>query len=349
MQAAFLMEPGRIEIREVPVPEPGPGEVVVKVRTALTCGTDLKTYRRGHPKMPTPTPFGHEFSGEIVAVGSGVNGFREGEAMMTVQTAPCGDCFACRRGRENLCPAAMDGMMLGAYAEYILVPARVVEVNMYKKPETLSFAEAAILEPLACVVHGMRSARFRPDDSVLIIGAGAIGLLHALLARAKGVRNIVVAGHHDYRLNLAREMGADYVIDSNRQGILTRVRELTDGRGPTWVFECTGRPGVWELAAQAVCAGGTVVLFGGCPTGTEVTFDTGKLHYGEVSLVGSFHFTPRDVAQAYRLLADGRLDVRKLITGTQPLSNLEDVFEQLLQGECVKYAIVPDGVERDAP
>lgn len=342
MQAAFLMEPGRIEIRDVPVPKPGPGEVLVKVRTALTCGTDLKTYRRGHPKMPTPTPFGHEFSGEIVATGSGVANFREGDVIMTVQTAPCGDCHSCRRGLENLCPAAMDGMMLGAYAEYILVPARVVDVNMYRKPPDLSFAEAAILEPLACVVHGMRSVRFRHDDTVLIIGAGAIGLLHLLLARAKGARYILVAGHHEFRLNLARELGADYVIDARVQSTAAKARELTDGHGPNWVFECTGRPAVWEEAAQTVSTGGTVVLFGGCPTGTEVTFDTGRLHYGEITLAGAFHFAPHDVAAAYRLLTEHRLDVRKLITDTQPLSNLEEVFEQLLSGECVKYAIVPD-------
>jgi L-iditol 2-dehydrogenase len=347
MKAAFLMEPGRIEVRDAPEPRPGPGEVVVKIRTALTCGTDLKTYRRGHPKMPTPTPFGHEFSGEIVAVGSGVTGFREGDTIMTVQTAPCGECFCCRRGRENLCPAAMDGMMLGAYAEYIQVPARVVEVNMFKKPDGLSFAEAAMLEPLACVVHGMRSVRFGRADTVLIIGAGPIGLLHVLLARAKGAGHIIVAGHHEFRLNIAREIGADYVVDSSRQSLIARARELTDGHGPTWVFECTGRPAVWEEAAQTVAVGGTVVLFGGCPTGTEVTSDTGRLHYGEITLAGAFHFTPRDVEKAYRLLAERRLNVRKLITGTQPLSNLEEVFEQLLLGECVKYAIVPDGLLGD--
>jgi L-iditol 2-dehydrogenase len=344
MQAAFLMEPGRIEMREVPVPKPGPGEVVVRVRTALTCGTDLKTYRRGHPKMPTPTAFGHEFSGEIVAAGSGVSRFREGDAIMTVQTAPCGQCSLCRRGRENLCPTAMDGMMLGAYAEYIPVPARVVDINMFQKPDDLSFAEAAILEPLACVVHGMRSARFGSEDTVLIIGAGAIGLMHVLLARSKGARHIIVAGHHEFRLNLAKELGADYVIDANHQSTVAKARKLTDGHGPSWVYECTGRPAVWEEAAQIVAVGGNVVLFGGCPSGTEVTFDTGRLHYGEITLAGSFHFAPRDVAKAYRLLAKRRIDVRKLITGTQPLSNLEAVFEELLLGECVKYAIVPDQV-----
>ena len=167
MLATLLLEPGRLVLREVDIPKAGPGEVVVKIRTALTCGTDLKTFRRGHPKMPTPTLFGHEFSGDIYEVGEGVTKFAAGDQVMTAPTAPCGSCVYCQKGQENLCSTAMDTMVFGAYAEYVCVPAHIVEHNMFAKPEHLSYSEAAMLEPLSCVVYGMDQVEVHPDDTVL--------------------------------------------------------------------------------------------------------------------------------------------------------------------------------------
>lgn len=341
MKTCFLVEPGCIELREMSIPEPTDGEIVIKVKAALTCGTDVKAYRRGHPKMPMPTPFGHEFSGEIVQERVSVNRFKESDSVMVVHTAPCGDCHYCRRGMENLCADTMKNMVLGAYSEYIKVPRRIVESNIFKKPESLSYEEAAILEPLACVVHGMNPLSIRPDDTILIIGAGAIGLLHVLMAKVKSAHKIIVAGKHPNRLHVAKELGANYIIDAKKENTIEAVMELTRGIGATWVFECTGRPLVWEQSVALVSKGGTVILFGGCPTGTSVTFDTSRLHYDEITVVGAFHFTPRDVAKAFELLANRQINVRKLITGFYPLKDLEKAFDLLIEGQGVKFAIVP--------
>ncbi|MFQ5603989.1 MAG: zinc-binding dehydrogenase [bacterium] len=341
MKSYFLVQPGCIELREVPTPKPELGELIIKVEVALTCGTDLKAFRRGHPKMPMPTPFGHEFSGTIVDAGASANGYSEGDAVMGVPTAPCGDCYFCRRNQQNLCSDTMKNMVLGAYSEFIKIPRQIVENNLFHKPDFLSYESAAIIEPLACVVHGMEPHTIREDDTVLIIGAGGIGMMHILLAREKGAGNILIAGKHAGRLALAKELGANFTIDASEENNREWVRELTRGVGANWVFECTGRPAVWEQAVTMAARGGTVVLFGGCPTGTEVTFDTARLHYDEISLVGSFHFTPQDVAKAYQLLVEKRLDVQKLITDNYPLSDLERAFDLLIHGKGIKFAIQP--------
>jgi L-iditol 2-dehydrogenase len=341
MKSYYLVKPGRIELRDVPKPEPGDGELVIKVEAALTCGTDLKAFRRGHPKMPMPTPFGHEFSGIIVDTGARVNGYHEDDAVMAVHTAPCGNCDHCRRGRENLCQETMNNMVLGSYAEFIKIPRRVVEHNVFKKPADLTFDEAAMLEPLACVVHGFEPLNIRPDDTILIIGDGAIGLLHLLMAKIKGAAKIIVAGKHHERLKLAKELGAAHIINASVQNTVEAVRELTRGFGANWVFECTGRAVVWEQSVAMVARGGTVILFGGCPAGTTVKFDTARLHYDEITLISPFHFTPRDVLNAYNLLAEKKIDVRKLITAHYPLSQLDQVFHLLIRGQGIKFAIHP--------
>ena len=341
MKSAFLVEPGSIELRDVPIPRPDAGELIIKITAALTCGTDLKAFRRGHPKMPMPTPFGHEFSGIVVDAGASVNGYHEGDPVMTVHTAPCGECYYCRRQKENLCEDTMRNMLLGAYSEYIKLPSRVVKSNSFHKPSELSFEEAAFLEPLACVVHGMEPLNLLPEDTVLIIGAGAIGLLHLLSLRAKGISNIVVAGKHAERLKLAEALGAKSLIDAGARNTFEVVRALTGDFGANWVFECTGRPEVWELSFSLAARGGTVIFFGGCPTGTSVTFDTARFHYDEISVVSPFHFTPRDVQKSYQLLAERQIDARPLISGHYPLTDLEHAFDRLKDGHGIKFAIQP--------
>ena len=344
MLATLLLEPGRLELRDVEIPRAGPGDVVVRVRTALTCGTDLKAFRRGHPKIPMPTLFGHEFSGDVHELGEGVTWFGVGDQVMAAPTAPCGTCVYCRKGQENLCSHAMDTMVWGAYAEYVRVPAHIVASNMFRKPSHLSYGEAAMLEPLSCVVHGMDQVQVHPDDTVLVIGAGAIGLMHVMVARALGAGRIIVAGKRENRLRIARAIGADEVIDAETESTSRRVRDLTDGIGADLVIECTGRIAVWEEAPDLARRGGTVILFGGLPQGTLATFDTGRLHYDQITLKGVFHYTRCAVKKAYRLLADNELQVHRLISGTYPLQELRHVFDLLMQkGEegGIKFAVVP--------
>lgn len=344
MLAQLLLEPGKIDYREVETPVPGPGEVVVRVTTALTCGTDLKAFLRGHPKMPMPTLFGHEFAGDLASVGAGVEGFREGDAIMAVPTAPCKACYYCKHQQENLCTAVMDKMVLGAYAEYVRLPSEIVQTNMFPKEASLSYAEAALLEPLSCVVHAMNRVSLRPDDSVLIIGAGAISLLHVLVLRSMGIERITVLGRRRYRAEAAESAGAEVLVAPDAASAYAQVLEGTGGRGADVVIECTGQPAVWEQAIQYVRRGGTLVLFGGCPSGTRVSFDTGRLHYDQITVLSPFHFTPRDVEQAQRLLAEGTINGRPLITDTYRFPDLDQVLTLLQQGQGIKYALVPSAI-----
>lgn len=341
MRAFMLWEPGHISLCEVPRPVAGPDEVVVRVRAALTCGTDVKTFLRGHPKFPMPTPFGHEFAGDVAAVGAGVRDFREGDAVMAVPTAPCGTCYYCVRAQENLCAIVMDAYVLGAFAEYVKLPAHVVGVNVYPKPPAVPYPVAALLEPLACVVHGLETVPLRPDDSVVLLGAGAISLLHLLTLRALGITQVIVVGRRPARAEHARQLGAAMVLVGDLDEVHERVREPTGGRGADVVIECTGQVEVWEAAPSFARRGGTVVLFGGCPPGSHVSLDTQRLHYDQLRVVSPFHFTPRAVRRAYELLTGEGFEGHALISGVYPLAQLPQALEAHQRGEGIKFAVLP--------
>jgi L-iditol 2-dehydrogenase len=336
-RVAVLVEPRRIELREEAEREPAAGAIVVRVRAALTDGTDLKTYRRGHPKMPFPTRFGHEFCGEVTAVGEGVTRFRAGDAVMCVHTAPCGVCFWCARDEEELCERLMPAMLLGAYADSIEVPAPVVERNAFRKPPELSYLEGAFLEPLACVVHSVLRLGARGD--VAILGDGAFGILHALVLRARGVRPILV-GRREERLGVARAYGLE-VVDARSQEAGEAVRERTQGRGADAVVECTGSQSAWESAPSLARRGGTVSFFGGLSAGTRVNLLSDRLHYDEVRIVSPFHFTPAAVREAYETLSARAFDVRPLVTHRYRLSEIANAFARLDAGEGMKACIEP--------
>lgn len=338
MLAAILTKPGSIELQDIKKPEPSEGELLIKVKASLTCGTDLKAFFRGHALIPMPGPFGHEFSGIVAARGKGVSRFREGDAVMSVHSAPCLSCPYCGRGFFNLCENIMASKALGAFAEYILIPKHIVRQNMFKKPEGLSFAEASFLEPLACVVHGMEPLGVEDKDTVLIIGAGPIGLLHLLTAKARGAK-VLMTDIETSRLRTAKKLGADLVFDPLKT--VRTVRDFTGGMGADYVIECTGQPTVWEASVDYVRRGGTVVMFGGCKAGATVCFDAGRLHYDEIDVRGTFHFTPGDVKKAFRLLTTGAIDARKLISGRYRLTEIQTAFSRLLKGDGIKYAIIP--------
>lgn len=343
MRAGYLVAPARVELRDEPEPTPEPGGVVVRVRVALTDGTDLKAFRRGHPKMPMPTRFGHEFSGDVAAVGAGVTAFAPGDAIMTVHSAPDGTCFWCARGEEELCESVMETKILGAYAEYISVPKHIVERNAFRKPADLSYEAAAFLEPLACVVHAQIPLSPRAGEAIAIVGDGGFGILHALVAGAMGARTILV-GRREERMALARALGVDETIDARAtDDVAAAIRELTNGRGADGVIESTGALEIWEAAPQFARRGGNVVLFGGLPSGARVAYDASRLHYDEIALFSPFHFTPRAVRAAYDLLASHAVDVEPLISERFPLERLAEAFASLETGRGLnlKYAIAP--------
>lgn len=344
MKCCILEEPGVIRIEDVADPLPGDGDVVIRVRAALTCGTDLKTYRRGHPKIPFPTPFGHEFSGDIVEAGSRVERFAPGQAVMSANTGPCLACFHCRRGQENLCESIMSEMILGAFAEYLLIPERVLRSNVFEKPSDLPYEQAALLEPLSSVCFGLAQVPepTRVGATALVLGAGPVGLLWLVALKAAGVESVIMTARRPGRLRHASALGATRTASAadDLSGI---VREATEGRGADIVVECTGEPSVWELAESYARRGGSVVLFGGCPSGTTATFDTFRLHYDGVEICSPFHFRPRDVADAHRLLCRPDIEWSRFITSRAALDEVPEVFAGLGDAGGVKCAVLPHG------
>lgn len=333
MKIAYLIEPERIEIREVPIPEPKPEEVLLKIKAALTCGTDLKAYRRGHPMIPMPGPFGHEFSGIASKVGSLVKQFKEGDAIMSVHSAPCGECKFCKKGIFNHCDLIMKHKILGAFAEYIVLPKHILKYNTFIKPPQLDFSSAAMLEPLSCVVHGLSGLSISANHRIAIVGNGPIAILHLLMLKQK-CSNITLIGRNKSKLENAMKFGANEIL------LLDDIKTNPNLYVFDFVFECTGDVSVWELTPSIACKGGVIILFGGCKVGTKASFDTYKLHYDEITLKGSFHFTPDDVKSAYSLLSSG-LDVSMLISDTFSLEQINDLFQKHSSGQGLKYCLEP--------
>ncbi len=339
VRAAYLLAPRQVEMREVERPDAPRGGLLVRVRAALTDGTDLKAYRRGHPQMPMPTRFGHEFSGDVVAVGNGVRTFSTSDAVMSVHSAPCGQCFWCQSAQEELCRSIMSTKILGAYADYVAIPEHIVRRNVFKKPASLSYIAAAFLEPLSCVVHSLSLLAPRAKSCLAILGDGGFGLLHVLLARARGHKPVVV-GRREERLALARRLGFKHVLSAN-ENVGGYIGKLTEGRGADGVIECTGTAQAWERAPDYVRRGGTVSFFGGLPQAVRVAFSAARMHYDEVRFISPFHYTTAAVREARDLLVSGILDVERLVSRCFSLDEIGEAFVELDRGNGIKYAIEP--------
>ncbi|OLP17806.1 dehydrogenase [Leptolyngbya sp. 'hensonii'] len=346
MLAALLYGQTNLRLETVPDPTPGPGEVVIRVVAATTCGTDLKVWRRGgHARMlRPPTLFGHEAAGEIVALGEGVAGWQVGDRVVANNSAPCLHCFFCHRQEYSLCPNLVFNN--GTFAEYLNIPAPIVEQNLLPIPAGLSEALAALTEPLACVLHGVARSNVRPGDRVVVLGDGAIGLMFvaALVSGSNSVPRpqVFLFGGSDQRLEIGRQFGAAQTFNHRQvTDIPATVKAFTEGWGADVVIEATGVPSVWETAIACGRPGATVNLFGGCPRDTCITVSTEQLHYSELTLKGVFHNTPTHVRAALALLASRALPFDLLITEHRPLQDLEQVFQDMAQRRVVKVAIHP--------
>ncbi len=343
MKAIQYYGPQNIRYEEVMVKPPEDGEIVVKVMSALTCGTDVKTFRRGHPVLikNIPSGFGHEFAGIVDKVGKNVDNVKVGDRVVAANSAPCGECFFCKREEYNLCENL--DLLNGAYAEYITVPARIVKKNTLILPDSLSFDKAAFSEPLANVVHGVERTGIKEGDTVGIIGIGPIGLMFARLAKLKGAK-VIVAGRNPLKLQMADEFAhADEIVDlkkyPNPEKIFLDFTE--EHKGLDVAVECVGLPEIWERIFTFVRPGGTVHFFGGCKSGSKVTFDTTKMHYGDIRLMSVFHHTPKYFRQALNYIASGDVEVEKLITKTIGLKDIEWAMNQHIEGKAIKFLVKP--------
>jgi L-iditol 2-dehydrogenase len=316
LRAVLYYGPGDLRVEEVPRPEPGPGDVLVQVEVALTDGTDAKAVLRGHPLLldDLPSPFGHEFCGVDVA---------SGRRVVAANSAPCGDCPACRRDDETLCER-LRPFLNGAYAEYVVVPERIARRNLLPVPRGLAPEVAALLEPLACCLHGIERAQIQDGQRVAVLGPGPIGLMLCTAARDAGAARVVAVGGRRERRDLALSFGA----------------EPGDGEGADVVIEAVGSEEAWRDALRLVRPGGTVVLFGGLPGGTEVPLDAYRLHYEEVTVRGAFHHAPRHVRAALAFLASGAYPWERLVTHRIGFEDVAALFTNPPR-DLLKAAVVP--------
>jgi L-iditol 2-dehydrogenase len=331
MKAAILYGKEQIRIEKLSPAALKPGEVRIHIEAALTCGTDLKVFKRGyHARMIVPpAAFGHEFSGTISEVHRKTRRWKTGDRVVVANSAPCGCCFHCRNHQENLCDDLL--FLNGAYAQSIVVPARLVQKNLLKlKPKT-AFRDAALTEPLACVVQGVQDAQLRAGQNVLVIGAGPIGLMFVALARDIGC-HVIVAGRGVERLQAAKKLGAHHAVDvAPKHDLVTAVQAET-GLQFDVVIEAVGKPETWEASVRLVRKGGTVNFFGGCPSGTTITLDTALIHYSNLKLLASFHHTPATIRRALELIESGVIRADDFVDGECSLTGLPELFQSMSAG-----------------
>jgi L-iditol 2-dehydrogenase len=344
MTAAVLYGSEDLRIEQIEVPTLTAEEVLLRVRLALTDGTDLKVWKRGyHAKMiQPPAVFGHEVVGEIVAMGKRVDAkWRLGMRVIAANSAPCLRCYHCRRGQENLCVDLLFNN--GAYAEYMRIPGRIVMENMLEVPYSVDDHSAALTEPLACVLRGIHEMEVRTGDTAVVIGCGPIGLKYVRMLSRRGVRVIALA-RREGPLAVARKLGASATINVTEVAdVVAAVRDLTDERrGPDSVVEAAGNPATWQQALAMVRRGGVVNFFSGLPTGTHVEIEPAAIHYSEIKIISPFHHTPRFIREALEAVRRGDVSAQDYVTEEIRLEDLPQAFERMKtrSGE-IKLAVRP--------
>jgi L-iditol 2-dehydrogenase len=339
--------PEDLRLEQMSVPEPGPGELLMRVRNCATCGTDVKIYFHGHRNLKPPRVIGHEIAGEVVALGDGVAEFSVADRVQVIAAVPCGQCRECLIGHENICEnlTSIGYDYDGGYAEYLIVPELVLRVGGVNPiPEGLAFEEAAMTEPLACVLNGQELARVGEGDDVVIIGAGPIGCMHARLARSRGASRITLVERSAERLELAaaRVSPDEVVLAGEDTDAVAAVHAVSDGRGADVVIVAAPSRDAQQEGIQMAANRGRISLFGSLPKDdSQITIDANDVHYRELTIVGAANSTPAQNAAALVMIADGRVPVADLITETLPLEGFRDAIMSVRSGRGMKYVIAP--------
>lgn len=346
MKVARFEGPGNLSIVEAPKPTPGPKEILIKVKTCATCGTDAKIFKHGHPRLKPPQVIGHEISGEVVEIGGEIRGFELGERIQVIAAIPCGDCWLCKSNRMTICEnqLSMGYQFAGGFAEYMVIPWEVIRVNGVNRiPENVSFDEAAVTEPLACVLNSQKIVGVSKGDSVLVMGAGPIGCLHVRLARALGAEKVFLADINGDRLALSSEkVKPDASVDMRREDLAKVIKALTNGRGPSVVITAAPSGAAQELAISIVAPGGRVSFFGGLPKDQPlISCDANIVHYKEVTLFGANGSSPSQNLEALEMISSGKVQVSDLITHRVPLDRVVDAIDAVLSGTAIKVVVNP--------
>jgi L-iditol 2-dehydrogenase len=346
MRVVRFHAPGDVRIEDAPEPVVGPGEVKLRVRNCSTCGTDVKISRYGHHHIVPPRVMGHEIAGEVVEVGPGTSGWSIGDRVQVIAAIPCGQCPDCQHGRMTVCPnqESMGYHYEGGFAEYMVVPSKVLAVSgLNVIPDGVSFAEASVAEPLACVLNGQQLARVGEGDDVVVIGSGPIGCLHVRLARARGAARVLLVELNAERLRLAADLVApDASVAGADVDVVDEVLKLTDGRGADVIITAAASGQAQEQALRMAARQGRISFFGGLPKDNPfITVDSNLVHYRELMLVGANGSSPAHNADALRLIASGSVPVADLITHRMPLEQALEAFDVVARGEAIKVTIEP--------
>jgi L-iditol 2-dehydrogenase len=346
VKAATFYAPGHVRLEDIGEPDPGPREVKIRVRNCSTCGTDVKIFNNGHPNMTPPQVMGHEIAGDVVDVGAEVSGWAVGDRVQVIAAVPCGSCEECQRGRMTVCPnqTSMGYQYPGGFAEYMVVPEAVLRVDgLNRIPDNLSFAEASVAEPLACVINGQELARVGEGDDVIVVGSGPIGCLHVRLARSRGARQVFLADLNRQRLDMAADLvKPDATICSSDTDIVASVMDLTDGRGVDVAITAAAAGITQEQALQYVARQGRISFFGGLPKDNPViSVDSNVVHYRELTIVGANGSSPQHNSHALQLISSGDVPVADLITHRLPLDRVLDALQIVAAGDAIKVTIEP--------
>ena len=341
MRVAMYYRNDDVRLEEMEKPSAGPGEVLVKVVASGICGSDVMEWYR---IKKAPIVLGHELTGDIAEVGEGVEGFAVGDRVVFTHHVPCNNCRYCQRGQETLCHTLHNTKFYpGGFSEYVRVPKiNVDKGGVIKLPESVSYEDGTFVEPLGCAVRGHRKANIPPGSSVLVLGSGLSGLLHIQLSQALGAGRIVATDVNEYRLNMARETGAEFVFNALDEDLMENLLKANDGRGYDFVIVCTAVPIAFQQALEAVDKGGTVLLYAINTPGTEVPFAIYDFYHKGVNLISTYGASPRDLEEALRLIQFGRVKVSDFITHRLPLAETQKGFQLTAKaGNSMKVIIDP--------
>lgn len=348
MIAATYTQGGGFHVEEVPVPEIGEDELLVEVKAASICGTDLRIVRNGHRKLHDGQRIvlGHEFAGVVARAGRRTAGFREGDRVGVAPNMGCGQCGMCARGLPNMCPdyTAFGITLDGAHTRYVRVPhAALAQGSVMPLPEAMSFQHACLIEPFSCVVNASRAVRMEPGDVALVFGAGPIGLMHVMLANLCGASWVICADLQPARLKLGAELGATSAIDPSKEDVREHVMAATGGRGADVVITACSVAAVQEQALGLLAPLGRLCLFGGLPKdGSHVRFDTNLIHYRQLVVTGVTGGAPRDFRTALAMVAAGRVPIDRVVSHRFPMSDLAAAYEAAMGADAMKVVVEAD-------
>lgn len=344
MKAAVFNGIRNITIEELEKPKPDYGEFVIEVKATALCGSDLRTYLHGHPKIKPPQVLGHEFAGIVHSVGEGVTQVKVGDKVAVAPGIPCTRCYHCERGNQNMCE---DRELLGihhpgAFAEYVKIPAGALRAGtVVKLLDTSSFELATLGDPLVACMNGQEILDIKLGDTVLVLGAGPIGIFHCMLAHLQGALKVILVDINDIRLNYAKEQNiADHYINSANEDIKGIVADLTDGKGVDKVIVANTSPAAARQAVELVAKNGKVSLFAGFPKDqTALGLDGNLIHYKQIRVMGAFGSTPKQYRLAQELLSTKKIDGEKLITHRISLEEINEGFKLMMEGKALKVVI----------